>query len=207
MDPAKAKEDYLALQKVEEVCSIKCLPKVGKLIDIASVNIGKARQAKKDGDVGAKIESVTVTLPPKLRSLAGYTRELCGHMVDLSIDLHAPEEIRRTTTHDLGNRQYIRGTLFSSLRFRRAIYFYVLQESEKGMRILLYTFDIVRHNGGSFGTGVQEPDVIREIQPPIMREKLMDAMENARRYDILHLYDRVVDRFTNFVNDNESYFL
>ena len=54
------------------------------------------------------------------------------------------------------------GVIFHRVMMRKGDYFYVLQHSDRGSRVLLYAINRINHSSNSLGASMRAPDVAEQ---------------------------------------------
>ena len=128
---------------------IYCLAKTGALFEQADVT-----------EFDEKTFNIkVVNIPQSLKHMEEYNKELFGKMVTKILTYPYDEKIIVTQTHIFPNDEFVQGIIFHRYMMRKGDYFYVLQHSDRGCRVLLYAINRINHSSISLGTSMCLPDM------------------------------------------------
>ena len=81
---------------------------------------------------------------------------------------------------------------------RKGSYFYVLQQSDRGIRFLLYAMDRVHHSSIALGCSMIMPNVNEQIK--LIKEEL-------KKFTIKQIQELNIPNFIELIEQNNLYFL
>ena len=132
--------------------SIFCLAKNGQLLEQATVN-----------EVNDKTFTIKmVNIPDSIKHMEEYNKELFNKMASMIISYPYGETVTGTQKYVFANDEFVKGVIFHRVMMRKGDYFYVLQHSDRGCRVLLYALNRVNHSSNSLGTSMRIPDVAEQ---------------------------------------------
>ena len=176
--------------------SLYVLNKGGEIIEQAKIQ--ELREKKHPF-----FSSFVVNLKP-LESAVEHMREYFQELYEL-INKHdvdtSYQPIHQTKTYNFGldrygRQEYIRGIIFHKVNMRKGSYFYVLQQSERKVRFLLYAINRVHHNSDCLGSSMILPKVTEQKKE--MREKLFN-------FTIKQVHELKINNFVELILDDASY--
>ena len=136
---------------ISQTYSIFCLTKTGELLEQATVDEYNETFIIKMGN-----------LPSSIKHMEEYNKELFDKMVDMIIKYPYGEKVTGTQKYEFSNNEFVKGVIFHRVMMRKGDYFYVLQHSDRGCRVLLYAVNRVNHSSISLGTSMRNPDVAEQ---------------------------------------------
>jgi hypothetical protein len=132
--------------------NIYCLMKSGSLNEVAKI--------------AETVDNFTVTLNklhPAIVHMEDYFTDLYNQMVQYEREhLYDDNEMYQTQKYFFANHEFVQGTIFHRVLMRKGSYFYVLQQSDRGVRFLLYAVNRVHHSSISFGFAMRMPNIAEE---------------------------------------------
>jgi len=140
-------------------------------------------------------------LNPNILHLNAYLDELYKCMLDIDKNLFF-EDIIHTSRYQFPNNEYIRGIIFHRVYMRKGTYYYVIQQSDRGFRILLYAINRVHHQSIAFGCHMKIPNITTELNE--MKTKLIELFIDKHNnfFDKMNLCE-----IRNIITNNALYFL
>ena len=163
---------------------IFCLAKTGELLEQARV----AEFAEKPFNINV------VNIPQSLKHMEEYNKELFSKMVTKMLTHPYDEKIIVTQKHIFPNDEFVQGVIFHRYMMRKGDYFYVLQHSDRGCRVLLYAVNRINHSSISLGTSMRVPD-IEEHKLLIPNELKNFKIKQLETFGIS--YDNIMKLITN----------
>ena len=142
--------NYNALRMAAtQTYSIFCLAKTGELLEQAHIK-----------EFDEKTFNVNlVNIPPSIKHMECYNTELFNKMVSMILSYPYGETVIGTQKYVFANNEFVTGVIFHRVMMRKGDYFYVLQHSDRGSRVLLYAINRINHSSISLGTSMRAPDV------------------------------------------------
>ena len=143
-------------------------------------------------------------LPVHVTHMKEYLQELFELMMKYEIDYpYNSEEIYQTKMYkfDLnqnGMSEYVKGLIFHRVLMRKGSYYYVLQQSDRGVRFLLYAMDRVHHSSIALGYSMILPTLSEELKA--MRDKL-------HNFTVKQVEELQIDNFNELIMKDELFFL
>lgn len=126
------------------------------------------------------------TLNPSIAHMKDYFQDLYNLMVTYEKHYAYSEQICETQKYTYLNNEYVRGIIFHRVLMRKGSYFYVLQQSDRGIRFLLYAMNRVNHSSISLGWSMKIPNVSEELNT--MKNELNKHTDTlADKFDIQNL--------------------
>ena len=131
--------------------------------------------------------------------MSAYLRELFEKMVEFERNnTYGSDIFCSTTTHHFENNEFVKATIFHRVLMRKGSYFYVIQQSDRGVRFLLFAINRVHHSSVSLGFSMRIPVVSDEMAN--MKTELTNfTVEKMMRLQIINLPD--------LIHRDELYFL
>ena len=149
--------------------------------------------------------SISLTeLDAPLVHMREYLQELFELIMKYEVDYSYEKEIRYKTKKYIfgrdrfGQEQYIRAVIFYKVNMRKGTYFYVLQQSERKVRFLLYALNREHHKSYCLGVSMRIPipsDCIKD-----MRDKLV-------KFTIKQVHYLNIINFIELVEHDDSFFI
>lgn len=137
---------------VTQTYSIFCLAKTGELLEQAHVE-----------ELDEKKFNVNlVNIPRSCKHMEEYIKGLFDTMVSMIISYPCGEKVVATKKYVFENNEFVKGIIFHRVMMRKGDYFYVLQHSDRGCRVLLYAVNRINHSSISLGTSMRAPDVAEQ---------------------------------------------
>jgi len=143
-------------------------------------------------------------LPMHVAHMEDYFQELFGLMMKYEVDYpYNSDESYQTkmyqfgTNHN-GENEFVRGIIFHRVLMRKGSYFYVLQQSDRGIRFLLYALDRIHHSSIAFGCSMIMPKPAEELKS--MRDKL-------QHFTVKQTDDLQLKNFSELIMKDELFFL
>jgi len=150
-------------------------------------------------------------LPVHVAHMEEYFQELYSLMMKYEHDYpYNYGETYQTKTYEFINemeqgkfvraeqREFIRAVIFHRVLMRKGSYFYVLQQSDRGVRFLLYAMNRVHHSSIAFGCTMITP------KP---REELTSMREILEQFTMKQIRDLNIMNFDTLVSNDSLYFL
>ena len=163
---------------------IFCLAKTGELLEQALVD-----------EFDEKTFNVkVVNIPQSIKHMEEYNKELFDKMVNMLLIYPYGEKIVATQKHKFPNDEFVQGVIFHRYMMRKGDYFYVLQHSDRGCRVLLYAVNRINHSSISLGTSMRLPD-IAEHTSLIPNELRNLSIKQLETFGIS--YDNIMKLITN----------
>jgi hypothetical protein len=188
----KYKQKYLAYKNLigGNKFNIFLLKKNGELVSQASVE-------KTD------IYNVTLNpLPGVIRHMEEYFKELYNLMLSYNESKYDHDGIIKTKTHEYrgydGKREFVRGIIFDNVHMRKGDYYYVIQQSDRGVRFLLYAANEVHHSSDAFGTDMRKPE------PQNQKHKMQQILESLKPHQLQEIN---IPNLSQYIRDDSLYFL
>lgn len=148
---------------------------------------------------------VTVNeLPLYVAHMGEYFQELFEQMMKYEVDYpYNSDKKYQTKSYQFGlnqngTQEFIRGIIFHRVLMRKGSYFYVLQQSDRGVRFLLYTMDRIHHSSVALGFSMILPKPTEELKS--MQEKLLN-------FTMKQVTELKINNFNELVMKDELYFL
>jgi hypothetical protein len=155
--------------------NIYCLKKNNTLQEVASIT---HLHTKNDFDcINDQIDINLNPIPTNIVFLTNYFAELYKLMINLDKKSYF-NEIVKTTLYTFPGNEYIQATIFERVYMRKGTYYYVMQQSDRGVRFLLYAINRVHHSSDAFGTMMRNPVCIEELKN--MQLKLITLGEKEK---------------------------
>ena len=145
-----------------------------------------------------------IELDNQLVHMREYLQELFELIMKYEVDDSYEKEKKCKTKKYIfgrdrfGQEQYIRAVIFNKVNMRKGTYFYILQQSEKKVRFLLYALNRQHHSSDCLGATMRIPipaDCIKD-----MREKLL-------KFTIKQVHDLNINNFMELVENGNSFFI
>ena len=145
-----------------------------------------------------------IELDNQLVHMREYLQELFELIMKYEVDDSYEKEKKCKTKKYIfgrdrfGQEQYIRAVIFDKVNMRKGTYFYILQQSEKKVRFLLYALNRQHHSSDCLGATMRIPipaDCIKD-----MREKLL-------KFTIKQVHDLNINNFMELVENGNSFFI
>ena len=145
-----------------------------------------------------------IELDNQLVHMREYLQELFELIMKYEVDDSYEKEKKCKTKKYIfgrdrfGQEQYIRAVIFNKVNMRKGTYFYILQQSEKNVRFLLYALDRQHHSSDCLGATMRIPipsDCIKD-----MRDKLL-------KFTIKQVDDLNIKNFIELVGNDNSFFI
>ena len=145
-----------------------------------------------------------IELDNQLVHMREYLQELFELIMKYEVDDSYEKEKKCKTKKYIfgrdrfGQEQYIRAVIFDKVNMRKGTYFYILQQSEKKVRFLLYALDRQHHSSDCLGATMRIPipsDCIKD-----MRDKLL-------KFTIKQVDDLNIKNFIELVGNDNSFFI
>ena len=171
--------------------SIYCLLKNSKLIEQATVVEEDSTEYKLD----------LVKLDDSILHMSEYITELFNLMIIYGQQYPYNSNLYKTKKYKFTNNEYIRGIIYHRVHMRKGSYFYVLQQSDRGIRFLLYAIDVVNHSSCAFGNAMRLPEVSEQLK--LMKDEL-------KKYNIKQFEDEFqipIEELNKLINNESLYFI
>ena len=139
--------------------SIYCLKKNNDLVEVATVN--HSHDIKSYTHENDKIDINCKSLPHSIQHMDEYFKELYHLMILLDVDVK--QNIISTKKYFFENNEFVKATIINRSYMRKGSYYYVVQESDRGIRFLLYAINRIHHSSVSLGWSMRLPDANTEM--------------------------------------------
>ena len=145
-----------------------------------------------------------IELDNQLVHMREYLQELFELIMKYEVDVSYEKEIRYKTKKYIfgrdrfGQEQYATAIIFNKVNMRKGTYFYILQQSEKKVRFLLYALDRQHHSSDCLGATMRIPIPSNCIKD--MRDKLL-------KFTIKQVHDLNINNFMELVENDNSFFI
>ena len=145
-----------------------------------------------------------IELDNQLVHMREYLQELFELIMKYEVDDSYEKEKKCKTKKYIfgrdrfGQEQYIRAVIFDKVNMRKGTYFYILQQSEKKVRFLLYALDRQHHSSDCLGATMRIPIPSNCIKD--MRDKLL-------KFTIKQVHDLNINNFMELVENGNSFFI
>ena len=145
-----------------------------------------------------------IELDNQLVHMREYLQELFELIMKYEVDDSYEKEKKCKTKKYIfgrdrfGQEQYIRAVIFDKVNMRKGTYFYILQQSEKKVRFLLYALDRQHHSSDCLGATMRIPIPSNCIKD--MRDKLL-------KFTIKQVDDLNIKNFIELVGNDNSFFI
>ena len=177
------------IDEVEATFSIYCLFKNNTIIEQAKV--------KELSDLTYTLDIINI--PQSIVHLKEYIRDLFNLMIYNSREIW-PKIYINTNTYNFINNEYIKGIIFHRVVMKKGMYYYILQQSDRGIRFLLYAIDRVNHSEDVLSMGMPSPDI--QVQLPLIKDALKKNI-NVIKNDLGITHDALM----KLINTNTLYFI
>lgn len=158
---------------------IYCLLKNNSLLEQAKVEENKS--------------NFTVTLNqlnPAISRMDTYLKDLFNLMMKYEHAYPYNQHIYETQKYFFENNEFVKGIIFHRVLMRKGAYFYVLQQSDRGLRFLLYTMNRIHHSSIALGVSMIIPKVNDEIKS--MKDELNKlTMKQVEELQITNLSELI----------------
>ena len=151
------------------------------------------------------LSEITVNeLPLHVAHMGEYFQELFEQMMKYEVDYpYNSDKSYETKIYQFGvnphgTLEFIRGIIFHRVLMRKGSYFYVLQQSDRGVRFLLYAMNRIHHSSVSLGFSMILPKPADELKS--MREKLLD-------FTMKQVAELKINNFNDLIMTDELFFL
>ena len=149
------------------------------------------------------IYNINLNSLPHITFIGEYLQELFELMMKYEVDYPYSEQIYKTKMYHFGiNRnghsEYICGLIFHRVLMRKGSYYYVLQQSDIGIRFLLYAMNREHHNSIALGFSMILPKPCEQLKS--MRDILHKS--SIKEIDDLH-----ITNFNELIMKDELFFL
>jgi hypothetical protein len=174
---------------------------------------------KKDGDLleQAQVDETKVQvepystsvvklnpLPMHIAHMGEYFQELYELMMKYEVDYpYTSSETYKTKKYEFGlnqfnQKEFVSGMIFHRVLMRKGSYFYVLQQSDRGVRFLLYAMNRVHHSSIAFGSSMIMPKPVEELKE--MRNEL-------QKFTVSQVDELGITNFSELIKRDDLYFL
>ena len=145
--------NYNALRmEATQTYSIFCLAKTGELLEQAHV--------EEFDETTFNVNLVNVI--PSIKHMEYYNTALFHKMVSMILSYPYGETVIATQKYVFAYNEFVMGVIFHRVMMRKGDYFYVLQHSDRGSRVLLYAINRINHSSNSLGASMRAPDVAEQ---------------------------------------------
>jgi hypothetical protein len=133
-----------------------------------------------------------------------YFQELYELMMKYEVDYpYTSSETYKTKKYEFGlnqfgQKEFVHGVIFHRVLMRKGSYFYVLQQSDRGVRFLLYAMDRVHHSSIAFGSSMNMPKPAEELKE--MRGEL-------QKFTVSQVEALGITNFSELIKRDDLYFL
>ena len=145
-----------------------------------------------------------IELDNQLVHMREYLQELFELIMKYEVDDSYPKDLPYKTKKYIfgrdrfGQEQYATAIIFNKVNMRKGTYFYILQQSEKKVRFLLYALDRQHHSSDCLGATMRIPIPSNCIKD--MRDKLL-------KFTIKQVHDLNINNFMELVENDNSFFI
>jgi len=177
------------------------LHKTGKIVEQCKVE--EKRPITYEPSVSSFIVSL-IDLPEKNVHMREYLQELFELIMKYEVDDSYPKDLPYKTKKyifgrdNYGRQQYVRAVVFNKVNMRKGTYFYVLQQSERSMRFLLYALNREHHKSDCLGSS---------MKLPIASECIKDMREKLLKFTVKQAHDLDINNFMDIVSNDTLFFM
>jgi hypothetical protein len=174
--------------------SIFAMKKNGELIEQATV-----KETKTIVKPYSTYEINLNPLPQYIQHMDEYLQELFHLMMIYETDYpYISKQIYQTKKYHFENNEFVRGIIFHRTLMRKGSYFYVVQQSDRGVRFLLYTMNRIHHISVAFGFSMILPKPAEELV----------AMQNElEKFTVKQITELEISGFIDLIKKSELFFL
>lgn len=176
-----------SVESESNLFSIYCLLKNNELLEQAKVEENKS--------------NFTVTLNklnPAISHMDTYLKELFHLMMKYEREYPYNQHIYETKKYNFLNNEFVKGIIFHRVLMRKGAYFYVLQQSDRGVRFLLYAMNRIHHSSIALGVSMIVPKVNDEIKS--MKDEL-------NKLTIKQVEELQIANLSELIKQDKLYFL
>jgi hypothetical protein len=179
--------------------SIYMMKKNGSLVEQAQVD-----ETRIDVEPYSTFTVSLKELPFAIQHMDQYLSDLFGLMMCYEQEYpYTCDKTYQTKKYEYGltsngTREFVRGTIFHRVLMRKGSYFYVIQQSDRGVRFLLYAMNRVHHSSCAFGWSMIMPKPAEELKS--MREKL-------EQFTIKQIRELEITNFNELIMSDDLFFL
>ena len=143
-------------------------------------------------------------LPMHIMHMEEYFQELYELMMKFEVDYpYTSDGTYQTKKYEFGLnqngvREFVRGVIFHRVLMRKGSYFYVLQQSDRGVRFLLYAMNRVHHSSCALGWS---------MIMPVPAEQLKEMREKLENFTIKQIRELGIDKFSDLIQRDDLFFL
>jgi hypothetical protein len=193
--------------------NIYIMKKDGTLLEQASVT-----ETKTDTKPYSNFIINVNKLPLHIAHMVDYSKELFELMMKYEVDYpYNSDKYYQTKMYNFvyndDQNEFVRGIIFHRVIMRKGSYFYVIQQSDRGIRFLLYSINRINHSSNAFGSSMIMPKPTEQLIE--MRDKLQqftikqlnDLQLNNLQLNNLQLNNLQLNNFSELIMKNELFFL
>lgn len=165
-------------------------------------SMAKNSQLTEQAVVTENNDSFTIALKPLhpyITHMDSYFKDLYTQMMNYEKDYpYNGDKEYHTKKYFFENNEFVRGIIFHRVLMRKGSYFYVVQQSDRGVRFLLYAMNRVHHSSVALGFTMILPEAKKELEQ--MKRELY-------KFTVKQIEDLKLDNFTQLINNESLYFL
>jgi len=165
-------------------------------------SMAKNSQLTEQATINEKEDIFSITLKPLNQYIAHmdtYFNNLYTLMMTYEKDYpYNQDKIYQTKKYFFKNNEFVQGLIFHRVLMRKGSYFYVMQQSDRGVRFLLYAMNRIHHSSFSLGFSMILPDAAKERAN--MKQELY-------KFTVKQLEEFNLTNFTELINNDSLYFL
>jgi hypothetical protein len=165
-------------------------------------SMAKNSQLTEQAIVIEKDDTFTITLKPLNKYISHmdeYFKNLYTLMMNYEKDYpYNHEKNYKTKKYFFENNEFVQGIIFHRVLMRKGSYFYVMQQSDRGVRFLLYAMNRIHHSSVALGFTMILPDAKKELGQ--MKQELY-------KFTVKQIEEFNLQNFTQLINNESLYFL
>ncbi len=145
-----------------------------------------------------------IELDKPLVHMREYLQELFELIMKYEVDVSYEKEMKYKTKKYIfgrdrfGQEQYATAVIFNKVNMRKGTYFYVLQQSEKNVRFLLYALNRQHHSSDCLGA---------TLRIPIPADCIKDMRDKLLKFTIKQVHDLNINNFMELIENDNSFFI
>ena len=140
-----------------------------------------------------------VNIPQNIEHMSAYLTELFNLMIECQQS--DDKDLYITQKYEFNEGRYIKGIIYKWYLSRRSLsYFYVLQQSDIGIRFLLYAMDTVDRS----------PSRVAKVETADLNKHVISMKKTLREYSLEQIEDKMgiqIEVLKKFINNDKLYLI